>query len=209
MNKPLDDAAIVAAYARWAPVYDPIFGVITASAIRATMRQVNALPAGDVLEVGVGTGIALPHYKGDHRITGFDLSPDMLARAGKRVAERNLDNVVALLEMDAANLTFADTTFDVAVAMFVMTVVPDPHRVLAEMVRVVRPGGRIVVVNHFSAEAGARAAIEKWLSRYSSSLGWNPEFAKETLLGHADLKLVAERSLQPLGLYTLLVFERA
>jgi phosphatidylethanolamine/phosphatidyl-N-methylethanolamine N-methyltransferase len=65
------------------------------------------------------------------------------------------------------------------------------------------------VVNHFSAEAGARAAIEKWLSRYSSSLGWNPEFAKETLLGHADLKLVAERSLQPLGLYTLLVFERA
>jgi len=208
VNKPLDDAAIVAAYARWAPVYDPIFGVITASAIRATMRQVNALPAGDVLEVGVGTGIALPHYKGDHRIIGFDLSPDMLARAGKRVAERNLDNVVALLEMDAANLTFADTTFDVAVAMFVMTVVPDPHRVLAEMVRVVRPGGWIVVVNHFSAEAGARAAIEKWLARYSSSLGWNPEFAKETLLGRPDLKLVTERSLQPLGLYTLLVFER-
>jgi phosphatidylethanolamine/phosphatidyl-N-methylethanolamine N-methyltransferase len=208
VNKPLDDAAIVAAYARWAPVYDPIFGVITASAIRATMREVNALPAGDVLEVGVGTGIALPHYKRDHRITGFDLSPDMLARAGKRVAERNLDNVVALLEMDAANLTFADGSFDVAVAMFVMTVVPDPHRVLAEMARVVRPGGRVVVVNHFSAEAGARAAIEKWLSRYSSSLGWNPEFAKETLLGHADLKLVAERSLQPLGLYTLLVFER-
>jgi phosphatidylethanolamine/phosphatidyl-N-methylethanolamine N-methyltransferase len=209
VNKALDDAAIVAAYARWAPVYDPIFGVITASAIRATMREVNALPAGDVLEVGVGTGIALPHYKRDHRITGFDLSPDMLARAGKRVAERNLDNVVALLEMDAANLTFADGSFDVAVAMFVMTVVPDPHRVLAEMARVVRPGGRVVVVNHFSAEAGARAAIEKWLSRYSSSLGWNPEFAKETLLGHADLKLVAERSLQPLGLYTLLVFERA
>ena len=209
MNKPLDDAAIVAAYARWAPVYDPIFGVITASAIRATMREVNALPPGDVLEVGVGTGIALPHYKRDHRITGFDLSPDMLARAGKRVAERNLDNVVALLEMDAANLTFADGSFDVAVAMFVMTVVPDPHRVLAEMARVVRPGGRVVVVNHFSAEAGARAAIEKWLSRYSSSLGWNPEFAKETLLGHGDLKLVAERSLQPLGLYTLLVFERA
>jgi len=208
VNKPLDDAAIVAAYARWAPVYDPIFGVITASAIRATMREVNALPAGDVLEVGVGTGIALPSYKRDHRITGFDISPDMLARAGKRVAERNLDNVVALLEMDAANLTFVDASFDVAVAMFVMTVVPDPHRVLAEMVRVVRPGGRIVVVNHFSAEAGARATVEKWLSRYSSSLGWNPEFAKETLLGRADLKPIVERSLSPFGLYTLLVFER-
>lgn len=208
MNKPLDDAAIVAAYARWAPVYDPIFGVITARAIRATMREVNALPAGDVLEVGVGTGIALPHYKRDHRITGFDLSPDMLARAGKRVAETNLDNVVALLEMDAANQTFGDASFDVAVAMFVMTVVPDPQRVLAEMARVVRPGGRIVVVNHFSAETGARAAIEKWLSRFSSSLGWNPEFARETLLKRADLRLVAERSLPPFGLYTLLVFER-
>jgi phosphatidylethanolamine/phosphatidyl-N-methylethanolamine N-methyltransferase len=110
--------------------------------------------------------------------------------------------------MDAANLTFADGSFDIAVAMFVMTVVPDPHRVLAEMVRVVRPGGRIVVVNHFSAEAGVRARVEKWLSRFSSSLGWNPEFAMETLLGRAELKPVAERSLQPLGLYTLLVFER-
>ena len=208
MNKPLDDAAIVAAYARWAPVYDPIFGVITASAIRATMREVNALPAGDVLEVGVGTGIALPHYKRDHRVTGFDLSPDMLVRAGKRVAEKNLDNVVALLEMDAANLKFADASFDVAVAMFVMTVVPDPRRVLAEMARVVRPGGRIVVVNHFSADKGARAAIEKWLSRFSSSLGWNPEFARATLLERGDLRLVTERSLPPLGLYTLLVFER-
>jgi phosphatidylethanolamine/phosphatidyl-N-methylethanolamine N-methyltransferase len=182
--------------------------VITTRAIRATMREVNALPAGDILEVGVGTGIALPHYKRDHRITGFDLSPDMLARAGRRVAEKNLDNVVALVEMDAGNLAFAEGAFDAAVAMFVMTVVPDPRRVLAEMARVVRPGGRIVVVNHFSAERGPRAAAERWLSRYSSLLGWNPEFAKQTLLGRSDLRLLTERSLAPFGLYTLLVFER-
>lgn len=208
MNQRLDDAAVVAAYARWAPVYDPIFGAITASAIRATMREVNALAPGNVLEVGVGTGIALPLYKRDHRITGIDLSPDMLARAEKRVNEGRLHNVAVLVEMDAANLIFLDESFDVAVAMFVMTVVPDPVRVLSEMVRVVRPGGRIVVVNHFSARSGPRAAVERWLSRYASSLGWHPEFAKETILGRGGMRLILERRLAPFGLYTLLVFER-
>lgn len=208
MNKPLDDKAIVAAYARWAPIYDPIFGVITARAIGATMRVVNALPHGTVLEVGVGTGLALPRYKRDHRITGIDLSPDMLARAEKRVEEKGLHNVAALAEMDAGNLRFLDGSFDVAVAMFVMTVVPHPKAVLAEMARVVRPGGRIVIVNHFSAKAGLRATFEHWLNQYAARLGWNPEFEREILLGRSDLKLIEERSLFPLGVYTLMVFER-
>lgn len=208
MNRQLDDAAIVAAYARWAPIYDPIFGVITARAIRATAREVNALPPGDLLEVGVGTGIALPHYRPEHTVTGIDLSPDMLKRARNRVADRGLHNVVLLAEMDASDLNFADGSFGIAVAMFVMTVVPDPRQVLAEMVRVVRPGGRIVIVNHFSAEAGLRASIERWLSRFSASLGWHPEFALATLLGRPDMALLGQRSLFPFGLYTLLVFER-
>lgn len=208
MNRQLDDAAIVAAYARWAPVYDPIFGVITARAIRATAREVNAFPPGDMIEVGVGTGIALPHYKPEHTVTGIDLSPDMLKRARDRVADRGLHNVTLLAEMDASELKFADGSFDIAVAMFVMTVVPDPRQVLAEMVRVVRPGGHIVIVNHFSAEDGVRASIERWLSRYSASLGWHPEFAKATLMGRPDMALLSERSLFPFGLYTLLVFER-
>jgi phosphatidylethanolamine/phosphatidyl-N-methylethanolamine N-methyltransferase len=209
MNTPrLNDAAVVAAYARWAPIYDPIFGVITGRAIRATLREVNALHPGRIIEVGVGTGLALPHYKASHRIVGIDLSPAMLERAEKRVAVQQLRNVEALAGMDAANLGFQDASFDAAVAMFVMTVVPDPARVLSEMVRVVRPGGRVVIVNHFSVDRGPRAAIERWLSRYSASLGWHPEFAKAQLLGRGDMKLLVERSLSPFGLYTLLVFER-
>lgn len=208
MNRSLDDAAVVAAYARWAPIYDPIFGVITRSAIRATMREVNVLPAGNVLEVGVGTGIALPLYKHEHRVTGIDLSPDMLARAEKRVSSGRLANVAALALMDAANLVFPDGSFDMAVAMFVMTVVPDPGRVLSEIARVVRPGGRILIVNHFSAASGPRAAVERWLARYAAALGWHPEFARESIVGHSGLKLLFERRLPPLGLYTLLVFER-
>ena len=208
MNAQLDEAAVVAAYARWAPVYDPIFGVITGRAIRATMHAVNGLPAGRILEVGVGTGLSLPLYRSDHRVVGIDLSPDMLRRAERRVAERNLRNVEALAEMDAANLAFPDGSFDVAVAMFVMTVVPDCPRVLAEMTRVVRPGGRIVVVNHFSAEGGPRAAAERWLSRFATSLGWHPEFDKEQMLSRPGMQLLSERSLSPFGLYTLLVFAR-
>jgi phosphatidylethanolamine/phosphatidyl-N-methylethanolamine N-methyltransferase len=208
MAKHLDDAAVVAAYARWAPVYDAIFGVITNRAIRATMAELNVLPAGRILEVGVGTGIALPLYKRDHRVTGIDLSPDMLARAERKVAERGLTNVDALSKMDAAALAFADVSFDAAVAMFVMSVVPDPRRALAEMVRVVRPGGRITIVNHFAADGGMRAVAERWLAPYGASLGWHPEFSIEVVTGHPAMRLTVRRPLSPLGLYTLLMFER-
>ncbi len=208
MTSELDDAHIVAAYARWAPVYDAIFGVITNSAIRNTVAVLNSLPAGRILEIGAGTGLSLPRYKREHRIAGIDLSADMLERARKRVAERQLGNVESLQEMDASKLTFADSSFDAAVAMFLITVVPDPTAVLAEAVRVVKPGGRIVLANHFSAESGPRAAFERWLSRYSASLGWNPEFPMERVLGNPQMRLLERRALQPLGIYTLLVFER-
>jgi phosphatidylethanolamine/phosphatidyl-N-methylethanolamine N-methyltransferase len=98
--------------------------------------------------------------------------------------------------------------FDVAVAMFVMSVVPDPKRVLDEMRRVVRPGGTIVTVNHFKADKGGRATVERWLTRYGASLGWHPEFAIETVLGHPGMTLTEQRGLPPIGIYTLLVFRR-
>ena len=208
MASELDDAHIVAAYARWAPVYDAIFGVITNAAIGRTMRVLNALPAGRILEIGVGTGLALPRYKPEHRVTGIDLSPDMLARARARVATQKLANVEQLSKMDATRLAFADQSFDAAVAMFLITVVPDPSAVLNEAVRVVKPGGRIVLANHFSAEHGPRAAFERWLSRFSASLGWNPEFPVERVLGQPGMTEIERKSLQPLGIYTLLVFER-
>ena len=103
---------------------------------------------------------------------------------------------------------FRDASFDSAVAMFVMTVVPNPARVLAEIVRVVRPGGHVILVNHFSAEKGPRAAIERSLTRYSGTLGWRPEFAIEEVLGRPDLELFKRRDLPPAGIFTLLVFKR-
>jgi phosphatidylethanolamine/phosphatidyl-N-methylethanolamine N-methyltransferase len=204
----LDHQRVVAAYARWAPVYDAIFGVITGPAQRATLAVLNELPSGRILELGVGTGITLPHYKPGHRIVGIDVSPDMLERARARVERLGLDNVEALTRMDAGRLTMEDGAFDAGVAMFVMTVVPDPQRVLSEMIRVVRPGGHLVLVNHFSAAKGIRARFEKWLNRFAGALGWNSDFPLSTVLGRPELKLVGTRYLSPFGLYTLLVFER-
>lgn len=162
----IDRSHVVAAYARWAPIYDPIFGAFTRGPGRAAIAEINKLPPGRVIELGVGTGLSLPFYDRRHRIVGVDLSPDMLSRAEKRVSAERLSHVEALLEMDAAHLRFPDQSFDAAMAMFVITVVPDPDGVLAEIGRVVRPGGRVVLVNHFSVEHGVRAFVERWLSRF-------------------------------------------
>jgi phosphatidylethanolamine/phosphatidyl-N-methylethanolamine N-methyltransferase len=204
----IKDRHVVAAYARWAPFYDRSFGAFTAVARRAAVAEINKLPPGRVLELGVGTGISLPLYDDKHRIVGIDLTPDMLDRARQKVADEKIGNVEALHEMDAASLNFADHSFDTVMAMFVITVVPDPDRVLAEMVRVVRPGGTIVVVNHFSVETGPRAAVERWLSRYSARLGWRPNFPIERVLGNPEMRLVARRPVKSFDLFTLLVFER-
>jgi len=204
----IDRAHVVAAYARWAPIYDPIFGAFTRGPGRKAIAEINALPPGRVIELGVGTGLSLPLYDRRHRIVGVDLSPDMLSRAEKRVSAEHLSHVEALLEMDAANLRFPDQSFDAAMAMFVITVVPDPEGVLAEIIRVVRPGGRVVLVNHFSVDHGLRALVERWMSRFSARLGWRPNFPIERVLGRPELRLVKRQSVKALDLFTLLVFER-
>ena len=204
----LEDSHIVAAYARWAPIYDRVFGSFTTRGRKMAVAAVNALPPGRILEVGVGTGISLPEYEDKHRIVGIDLSPDMLALAQKRVEAETLDHVEAIAEMDASDLTFDDGSFDAAVAMFVMTVVPDPDTVLDEIARVVKPGGRVILVNHFSVDKGPRAVIERWMARFSARLGWRPNFPIERVLGHPGLKLLRRERAQTFELFTLLEFER-
>ena len=182
----LDVDAVRAAYRRWAGVYDGVFGGVSAFGRRRAVRAVNRLPGERVLEVGVGTGLALPHYDPAKRITGIDLSADMLARAHARVERHGLGNIEALTEMDAEETDFADGSFDIAVAMFVASVVPHPRRLYAELRRVVRPGGQILFVNHFLASGGVRLLVERGMARASHSLGWHPDFAIESLLPPAD-----------------------
>lgn len=200
----MDAEAVRAAYRRWAGVYDAVFGGVCLLARRRAVALVNRLPGRDVLEVGVGTGLALPYYAADRRITGIDLSAEMLAQARKRVADREIANVASLHEMDAEATDFPDASFDIAVAMFVASVVPHPRQLLAEMRRVVRPGGNLLFISHFAAEKGPRWWIERGLAAASHAIGWHPDFRADMLFGPDDLARVSVRSVPPLGIFKLL-----
>ena len=202
-HAPLDADAVRAAYRRWAGIYDAVFGGVSAFGRRRAVALVNRMPGTQVLEVGVGTGLALPHYRRQKRITGIDLSAEMLARARERVAALRLSNVADLREMDAEAMDFPDREFDIAVAMFVASVVPNPRRLLAEMRRVVRPGGRLLFVNHFAAERGARWWIERAMAPASHALGWHPDFSMSALLGPEDRADVRVEPVPPFGIFTL------
>ena len=199
----LDADSVRAAYARWAGIYDLVFGGVSAFGRRRAVAAVNGLPGTRVLEVGVGTGLALPHYSRGKRITGIDLSSEMLALARERVVKSGLSNVDALHEVDAEATGFDDASFDIAVAMFVASVVPHPRALLAEMRRVVRPGGHLLFVNHFAAERGPRWWAERTMAPASRKLGWHPDFSKEALLPPEDMGRARFDPVPPLGLFTL------
>jgi phosphatidylethanolamine/phosphatidyl-N-methylethanolamine N-methyltransferase len=199
----LDADAVRAAYRRWAGVYDAVFGGVSAFGRRRAVDLVNRLPGNRVLEVGVGTGLALPRYLPEKRITGIDLSAEMLAQARKRVAELGLRNVEALRELDAEATDFPDASFDIAVAMFVASVVPHPRALFAEMRRVVRPGGSILFVGHFRAEKGPRWWVERAMAPASRALGWHPDFAIEDLMAPEDREGATFSPSPPFRIFTV------
>jgi phosphatidylethanolamine/phosphatidyl-N-methylethanolamine N-methyltransferase len=203
----MDEDDVRKAYRRWAPVYDATFGKLVTAGMRHATKQANRF-SGRLLDVGVGTGLALPHYGPQLSVTGIDLSREMLDRARERVKRSKASNIEALLEMDAGDLQFPDESFDVAIATYVLTVVPDPAKVVRELARVTKPGGTVLIVNHFSVENGLRGAIEKGLAKHTTKLGWRPEFPVDTLLVSEKLRLVSIRPVKPLGFFTLLEFKR-
>lgn len=203
----MDRGAVLTAYKRWAPFYDQTFGMVADAGRKHAVDLINRR-SGSVLEVGVGTGLSLPRY-GDHlNITGVDLSPDMLKKAEERVVKNGLQNVDGLHEMDARNLDFEDEKFDTVVAMYVMTVVPEPELVMEELERVCAPGGQVVLVNHFSQDHGARGWIERRMAPFASTIGWRPIFPVDRVMGCDTLELVERRSLRPMGLFTMLRFTK-
>ncbi len=204
----LDADAVRTAYRRQAAFYDAAFGRISKPARMRAITLINSLPGPRVLEVGVGTGLALPLYARNKRVTGIDLSAEMLAHARARVEAHELTHVEALLEQDAEATSFPDASFDVAASMFVASVVPNPRLLLAELRRVVRPGGHILFVNHFIARSGPRRMIEEAMAPLSRSLGWHPDFAPKDLFGPDIPRDAVFEPVPPAGLFTLLHFPR-
>lgn len=203
----MDINAVKTSYARWAPVYDKTFGALTQVGRKKAVGFINARQ-GTVLEVGVGTGLALPHYAPHLQVTGTDFSDDMLGKARAKVDEQGLAHVKALRQMDARMLEFPDDTFDTVAAMHIVSVVPEPERVVAEMARVCKPGGVIVITNHFARDKGFLAVIEKVTAPFANLLGWHSDFRMETVTVEPSLRVVETARLPPLGMMTFLVLEK-
>jgi phosphatidylethanolamine/phosphatidyl-N-methylethanolamine N-methyltransferase len=203
----IDEGAVLDAYRRWAPIYDYTFGMIAREGRRHAVETINE-GAGRVLEVGVGTGLSLPDYDKHLEIVGIDLSPDMLEKARERVAAEDLDHVTGLHEMDAADLKFPDATFDTIVAMYVMTVVPEPEVVMRELARVTKPGGQVLLVNHFSQREGVRGWVERRMAPFADKIGWRSVFDVSRVTVCDDLELVERKSLRPFGLFTMIRFAK-
>ena len=178
--------------------YDLLFGPVFHPGRKDAVRIANDRPSQRILEVGVGTGLSLPFFRSDSRVTGIDVSAEMLAKARRRVERRKLKQVEALLEMDAENMSFEDNSFDAVLALYVASVVPNPKRFAAEMRRVCRPGGTIVVVNHFTSENPAMRFIEKRLAPLAGKIGFHADFPLDTFLDASRLQV---REMRPSNLF--------
>ena len=206
----IEEDVVKVAYKRWAPVYDHTFGRVSMESRKNTVEVINerAPEGGRVLEVGVGTGLSLDGYRRDLDIVGIDLSPDMLDKARERVAEEGLDNVSGLHEMDAGDLKFPDNSFDLVTAMFVLTVVPEPEKVMRELARVTKPGGEILLVNHFSQTEGVRGWVERRMAPFAEIIGWRSVFDVSRVMVCDELEVAERKALRPWGIFTLMRFRK-
>ncbi|KUJ85808.1 phosphatidylethanolamine N-methyltransferase [Ruegeria marisrubri] len=204
----MDIKAVQSSYARWAPVYDKTFGVLTDAGRRRAVEYVNTR-SGSVLEVGVGTGLSLELYRPELQVTGIDFSEDMLRKAREKVRELNLRQVTELRQMDARTLDFPDNHFDTVVAMHVLSVVPEPEKVMSEIARVCKPGGKVVITNHFVRSQGILSVLGKGFAPLANIIGWHSDFEIETVLQEETLKLEQRELLPPIGMMTFLVLGKS
>ena len=186
MDVVLEKRQVERAYELYAPVYDFIFDWIFAPGRAAAVRQLGLQPNDITLEVGIGTGLNLPLYPPTSRLIGIDLSQEMLDKAVDRVQTLAMPNVT-LKVMDATKLDFSDDEFDRALATYTISAVPDPVAVLREMRRVVKPGGIIVILNHFRSERKLTGRLEDLVAPLCTRLGWKSNLSMTPLLAQVGL----------------------
>jgi phosphatidylethanolamine/phosphatidyl-N-methylethanolamine N-methyltransferase len=183
----IENSFVEGTYAKLAGVYDVMFGPILHPGRLRAVRRMNIQRGDRVLEVGVGTGINCALYPRDCRVTGIDLSQSMLERARQRVSRKGLSHV-RLMEMDAAHLKFADNSFDIVYAPYLVNCVSDPVSVVNEMKRVCKPGGKIVIVNHFRSANPFLARVDRALSPMTVHIGFKADLDLPGFLSQTGLK---------------------
>jgi phosphatidylethanolamine/phosphatidyl-N-methylethanolamine N-methyltransferase len=191
-------------YSEFARYYDKIFEGVFFPRILRVIHELNIEPGASVLEVGVGTGLALSAYPHDCHLVGIDLAPDMLERARRKVSREGWKNI-DLAVGDAQNLEFADESFDYVTSFHVVSVVPEPKRMMREMVRVCRPGGTIVIINHFRSERPVIASVVDRLDPVTRKLGWRTTLRLSELLESVPLEMVRRYKTSPRSLFTVMI----
>jgi phosphatidylethanolamine/phosphatidyl-N-methylethanolamine N-methyltransferase len=197
-SETMDLQDTIRTYRLFSGSYDFVFGPVFHPGRKAAVRIANDRPGQRILEVGVGTGLSLPHFRPDSQVTGIDVSAEMLAKARDRVERQQLRHVVGLYEMDAENLEFADNSFDAVLALYVASVVPNPARFAAEMRRVCIPGGTIVIVNHFTSENPLLRFGEKRMAHLARHVGFHADFPLDRFRAESGLSI---REIRPSNLF--------
>ena len=182
--------SVIKIYDRWGKIYDIIFKHIFSEGRDVGSRMLEVKPGENLLEVGIGTGLSLPLYPRHCRIMGIDISPKMLEKASEKVTEHRLTNI-QLEVMDAQNMSFPDNSFDCVTACYVVSAAPDPLKVVSEIRRVCKPGGRIVFINHFKSHKPILAAFETMVNGVCKKFGWEATLDLDALLEASNMTLLA------------------
>ena len=191
-------------YSDFAPLYDKVFGKIFYSRLERVIEDLEIPCGAKVLEVGAGTGTSFPAYPTHCEVTGIDLAPDMLARARQKIRENGWSHF-KVMEMNALDLEFPENSFDYVMAFHVVTVVPDPIRMIEEAKRVCKPGGRIVIVNHFTSDFPLLGSFTQALDPITRWLGWRTDLKLKPFIQMTDLTVEKVYKLSKTSLYTVLL----
>lgn len=200
----MDLTSVQKAYRRLASTYDTFFGAIFHPGRKAVVENLDLSPGDRLLEMGVGTGLSLPLYPRDVEIYGIDVSEPMLEKAREKKLSYHLDNVKELEVMDAEATHYPDDTFDVTVAAYVVTVVPNPAKCIDEMRRVTKPDGELVIVNHFHSENPILGTFEKALAPLSATVGFRPNMRERDLIEQTGLEVTERRRVNLFRYWTML-----
>ncbi len=191
-------------YSEFSHLYDKIFSRFFCKRITSVITSLNIRPGAKVLEVGVGTGLSLAAYPTHCEVTGIDLAPEMLERAKQKAAENGWRHF-RLLQMDALNLDFPDNAFDYVTSFHVISVVPDPVRMMQEIHRVCKPGGTVVIINHFRTTKPVLGPLIGALDPLTRRLGWSASLRLSEAFDGVPVRIEKRFKTSPFSLFTVVL----
>jgi len=190
-------------YRNLAPVYGMVWPIFARRNIQDSIKAMRIAPGAKVLEVGVGTGLSLPAYPRHAEVTGVDLSEDMLAKAKERIDESGWTNIT-VQPMNAEELDFPDASFDIVTSFHVVSVVSNPKRMMSELTRVCRPGGRILIINHFRSAKPWIARMVDSAGSVTRHLGWRTDLRFDDVVAELPLRMDRRSKPSPVSLFTVM-----